>query len=40
MVYTKGTNYRTVYPLDGLRRACPCATCQGHENMRPCTDQR
>lgn len=18
------------YPLDGLRRACPCATCQGH----------
>lgn len=33
MVYTKGTNYRTVYPLDGLRRACPCATCRGHENM-------
>ena len=23
----------TVYPLDGLRRACPCATCRGHENM-------
>lgn len=25
---------QTIYPLDGLRRACPCATCQGgHENM-------
>lgn len=22
------------YPLDGLRRACPCVTCMGgHENM-------
>lgn len=26
--------HRTPYPLDGLRRACPCATCQGgHANM-------
>lgn len=26
--------HRTVYPLDGLRRACPCAGCQGgHSNM-------
>ena len=25
--------HRTVYPLDGLRRACPCAACQGHGNM-------
>jgi DUF971 family protein len=24
----------STYSLDGLRRACPCATCQGgHENM-------
>ncbi len=24
----------SIYPLDGLRRACPCAGCQGgHENM-------
>lgn len=26
-------DHLTVYPLDGLRRACPCATCQGHGNM-------
>ena len=26
--------HRTVYPLDGLRRACPCASCRGgHEHM-------
>jgi DUF971 family protein len=25
--------HETVYPLDGLRRACPCASCVGHENM-------
>ena len=24
--------HETVYPLDGLRRACPCAGCQGHGN--------
>mgnify|MGYP001945356669 CR=1 FL=1 len=25
---------RSVFPLDGLRRACPCAQCRGgHENM-------
>lgn len=23
----------STFPLDGLRRACPCATCQGHEHM-------
>ena len=22
-----------VFPLDGLRRACPCAGCRGHANM-------
>ncbi|MDE2730399.1 MAG: DUF971 domain-containing protein [Bacteroidota bacterium] len=21
------------FPLDGLKRACPCADCQGHEKM-------
>jgi DUF971 family protein len=25
--------HQTVYPLDGLRRACPCASCQGHEHL-------
>jgi DUF971 family protein len=25
--------HESVYPLDGLRRACPCASCVGHENM-------
>ncbi len=25
--------HATLYPLDGLRRACPCASCVGHENM-------
>lgn len=30
--------HRTVYPLDGLRRACPCATCRGHENMHELPD--
>ncbi|MFW5973232.1 MAG: gamma-butyrobetaine hydroxylase-like domain-containing protein [Bacteroidota bacterium] len=28
----------TEYPLDGLRRACPCATCQGHGNMNALPD--
>ena len=26
------------YPLDGLRRACPCASCQGHEKMHELPD--
>jgi len=26
------------FPLDGLRRACPCAGCQGHENMQALPD--
>ncbi len=26
--------HRSVYPLDGLRRVCPCADCAGgHDNM-------
>ena len=25
--------HRSVFPLDGLRRACPCASCQGHGKM-------
>ncbi len=26
--------HKTVFPLDGLRRTCPCASCAGgHENM-------
>jgi DUF971 family protein len=29
-----GDGHTTVFPLDGLRRACPCAGCMGgHENM-------
>ena len=30
--------HHTVYPLDGLRRACPCATCQGHGRMSELPD--
>ena len=30
--------HTTVYPLDGLRRACPCASCQGHGNMHTLPD--
>ncbi len=30
--------HQTVYPLDGLRRACPCATCQGHARMSELPD--
>ncbi|MEX0779477.1 MAG: DUF971 domain-containing protein [Balneolales bacterium] len=27
-------NHESIYPLEGLRRACPCVFCQGgHENM-------
>ncbi|MEX0928584.1 MAG: DUF971 domain-containing protein [Balneolales bacterium] len=26
--------HQSIYPLEGLRRACPCVFCQGgHENM-------
>ena len=33
--------YQAVYPLDGLRRACPCVTCQGgHEHMGAPPDPR
>ena len=29
-----GDGHETVFPLEGLRYACPCAECQGgHENM-------
>ena len=30
--------HHTMYPLDGLRRACPCATCQGHSHMNELPD--
>lgn len=30
--------HETVYPLDGLRRACPCAACQGHARMNELPD--
>jgi len=27
-------DHQTVFPLEGLRKACPCAVCAGgHENM-------
>jgi DUF971 family protein len=27
-------NHESVFPLEGLRKACPCVTCVGgHENM-------
>ena len=29
-----GDGHQTVFPLQGLRKACPCAVCAGgHENM-------
>lgn len=29
----------SAFPLDGLRRACPCATCRGgHEQMNEAVD--
>jgi len=28
----------TSFPLDGLRRACPCAGCQGHAKMHTLPD--
>lgn len=31
-------SHETGFPLDGLRRACPCATCQGHDNMHQLPD--
>ena len=27
--------HTSVFPLDGLRRACPCAACQGHGGRAP-----
>ena len=30
--------HTTIYPLDGLRRACPCASCRGHGNMHELPD--
>lgn len=32
-------DHETIYPLDGLRRACPCASCQGHGNMHILPDR-
>ena len=31
-------NHACSFPLDGLRRACPCAGCQGHEKMHELPD--
>ncbi|HCR48968.1 MAG TPA: DUF971 domain-containing protein [Bacteroidetes bacterium] len=37
IIWTDG--HSSVYPLDGLRRECPCAGCRGgHENMRDSFD--
>ncbi len=33
-----GDGHQSVFPLDGLRRACPCAGCQGHEKMHELPD--
>ncbi len=30
--------HHCTFPLDGLRRACPCAGCQGHEKMHELPD--
>lgn len=30
--------HHSIFPLDGLRRACPCAGCRGHENMHEIPD--
>ncbi len=30
--------HHCIFPLDGLRRACPCAACQGHEKMHELPD--
>ena len=36
---TWADGHESVFPLDGLRRACPCAGCQGHENMGTLPDR-
>lgn len=34
LAITWGDDHRSTYPLDGLRRACPCVTCRGgHARM-------
>lgn len=34
-----GDGHHSVFPLDGLRRSCPCVHCQGgHENMGKAPD--
>ena len=33
VVWAEG--HTSVFPLDGLRRACPCARCQGHGSAPP-----
>jgi len=30
--------HHCTFPLDGLRRACPCAECQGHAKMHDLPD--
>ena len=35
LVITWGDGHESIYELDGLRRSCPCAGCQGgHDNMK------
>lgn len=34
LVITWADRHESIYPLDGLRRACPCVTCRGsHAEM-------
>jgi len=36
-----GDDHQSVYPLEALRMACPCAECQGgHENMGKVVDMQ
>lgn len=39
LLITWGDEHESRYELDGLRRSCPCATCQGgHGNMKDTFD--
>ena len=38
LTITWADDHETVFPLDGLRRACPCAACQGHAKMNELPD--
>ena len=40
LTITWSDGHESAFPLDGLRRACPCAECQGgHENMGKLPDR-